>query len=311
MHIIIDFALVIVGIFILNIGANLLVDGSANIAKALGVRPLLVGLTVVAVGTSAPEFVVSLFAVLSGNLDGMSLGNIVGSNIANIGLILGVSALLGPLAVERKIFKHDLVILGIVTAILIIFAWNGQISRFEGVVLFAGGLAFFWNVISRARNDNNRNGSNGQSSEHSTFSNTLRIIGGLALLIISSRWLIVDHSLPIMKWLGVSDVVIGLTIIAIGTSLPELAAAVASILKNHTEIGVGNVIGSNIINTLIVLGAVASIRDINAQLNYQLCVQAGMTLMLYPLFKYSKYQKLTGAILLVGFVSFIIWEYLR
>lgn len=311
MNISIDIALVVLGIILLNLGANWLVDGASNIAKNLGVQPLLVGLTVVALGTSAPEFVVSLVAVITEDMGGMSLGNIVGSNIANIGLILGVSAVMAPLAVDRKIIKRDLVILAIVTLLLIGIAGNDSVARWEGVLLLSAGILFFWDTLRRARKEHKNNPNNGKIRKRVWAKNIFHVIFGLALLIGSSNWLIVDHSIPIMSWLGVSDTVIGLTIIAIGTSLPELAASVASIAKGQFEIGVGNVIGSNIINTLIVLGGVASIREINAPMNIQLAVQFFMTLMLYPLFKLSGLtQRFIGGFLLTSYIIFIFWSFL-
>ncbi|KAA3658922.1 MAG: sodium:calcium antiporter [Calditrichaeota bacterium] len=310
MNITIDFALVALGIVLLNFGANWLVDGASKIAANLGVRPLLIGLTVVALGTSAPEFVVSVVAVVAEDLDGMSIGNIIGSNIANIGLILGVSACLGPLAVERRVFKKDLLVLGVVTLALIIIAGNGTVSHLEGWLLLAGGVAFFWSALHRANNDKKRNGNKINKNDPEWIKSTTHVVVGLALLIASSNWLIVDHSIPIMEWLGVSDAVIGMTIIAIGTSLPELAASVASMSKGQFEIGVGNVIGSNIINTLVVLGGVAAIREINAAVHIELGVQFFMTLMLYPLFKSSgTMQKSVGAGLLVFYTLFIVWSY--
>ncbi len=310
MNITLDIALVILGIVLLNLGANWLVDGASNIAVNLGVRPLLVGLTVVALGTSAPEFVVSLVAVITKDMDGMSIGNIVGSNIANIGLILGVSAVMVPLAVDRKIIKRDLVILAIVTLLLIGIAGNDSVTRREGALLLFGGVLFFTDMLRRARKEHRNNPQNDKVRKRVWAKNIFLVVFGLAVLIGSSNWLIVDHSIPIMAWLGVSDTVIGLTIIAIGTSLPELAASVASIAKGHFEIGVGNVIGSNIINTLIVLGGVASIREINASMNIQLAVQFFMTLMLYPLFKLSgPAQRFVGGFLLTAYIVFIVWSF--
>lgn len=312
MNIIFDFALVVLGIVLLNLGANWLVDGSSKIAANLGVRPLLIGLTVVALGTSTPEFVVSVVAAVAENLDGMSIGNVIGSNIANIGLILGVSATMAPLAVDRQILKGDLVILGLVTLLLIAIAGNGVVSHWEGWLLLAAGVLFFWNVLHRANNDKKRNGNNVDKSDPTWTKSIIEVVGGLAILIASSNWLIVDHSVPIMEWLGVSDAVIGMTIIAIGTSLPELAASVASISKGQFEIGVGNVIGSNIINTLIVLGGVAAIKEINAVVNVELGVQLFMTLMLYPLFKTTgRLQRFVGAGLLVFYTIFILWSYIK
>ncbi|KAA3616645.1 MAG: sodium:calcium antiporter [Calditrichaeota bacterium] len=311
MDITVDIGLVVIGIVLLNIGAQWLVDGSSQVAANLGVRPLLVGLTVVALGTSAPEFVVSLVAVITEDMDGMSIGNVIGSNIANIGLILGISALMAPLAVERKIIKHDLVILGIVTVLLMFIAGDEKVTQWEGCFLLLGGVFFFWHILHRAINEQRAQPVKNNVRKRVWAKNILYIVFGLGLLIGSSNWLIVDHSIPIMEWLGVSDAVIGLTIIAIGTSLPELAAAVASISKGQFEIGVGNVIGSNIINTLIVLGGVAAIREINAAMGMQLAVQFLMTLMLYPLFKLSgRLQTSTGGFLLIGYIVFIAWSFL-
>jgi cation:H+ antiporter len=249
--------LLAVGLAILMFGAELLVRGAAALAASLGISALVVGLTVVAFGTSAPELAVSVLAAWKGQ-GGIALGNVVGSNICNILLILGLSAAVAPLVVARQVVRLEVPIMIGTSLLLILFALDGAIVRWEGGVLFAGVIGYTFWTIRRSRREL-RDQAEPDAAAPSTSGLTRQlaeIIGGLALLGSGSK-LLVDSAVTIARYLGVSDLVIGLTIIALGTSLPELATSVLASWRGQRDIAVGNVVGSNIFNILSVLGLTA------------------------------------------------------
>lgn len=246
------------GLLLLIAGAELLVRGSVKIAAALRVPPLVIGLTIVAFGTSAPEIAVSLRAVLSGNSD-IALGNIVGSNIFNVLFILGLSALILPLAVKARLIWVDTLIMIGASLLFFIFGLDGTIGFFEGLALLLG-LVLYTTITVRfcpregmdIQEEYKKKFGGRAKGRHElryVFYQVLWIIGGLAILVWGAGWL-VESAVRMAKSLGVSDLVIGLTIIAAGTSLPELATSVIAALKGERDIAVGNVVGSNIFNIL-------------------------------------------------------------
>lgn len=242
-------------------GAELLVKGAATIATRLGIAPVVVGLTVVAFGTSAPEFAVSVGASVSGNTD-MSLGNVVGSNSANILLILGMSATVSGLIVTQRIIRVDIPVMILVSGVVFVLALNNSIGRIEGVVLFAALLVYTGWLIRNARRDTKQVMDEYEESidelEDDVSSRPMwvliaLIVAGLAALVLGSN-LLVNSATDIAESFGVSDLVIGLTVVAVGTSLPELATSVLAAIRGQRDIAVGNVVGSNIFNLLGVLG---------------------------------------------------------
>jgi cation:H+ antiporter len=249
------------GLVLLVIGAELLVKGASSLAGVLGIPPLIIGLTIVAYGTSAPEMAVSTMSSLAGQAD-IAVGNVVGSNIFNTLLILGISALLTPLVVTRQLIRSDAPISVGVSVLLLIFGLDGKISRVDGIILFIGGIIYTLSLIYQARKHKNNSeqdefteeyGFSGNKSSLLFVKNILFIIGGLILLVLGSRWL-VDQSIVIARAFGVSELLIGLTIVSMGTSLPELATSVTASIRGERDIAVGNVLGSNIFNILAVLG---------------------------------------------------------
>lgn len=242
-------------------GAELLVKGAATIATRLGIAPVVVGLTVVAFGTSAPELAVSVGASVSGNTD-MSLGNVVGSNSANILLILGMSATVSGLIVTQRIIRVDIPVMILVSGVVFVLALNNSIGRIEGVVLFAALLVYTGWLIRNARRDTKQVMDEYEESidelEDDVSSRPMwvliaLIVAGLAALVLGSN-LLVNSATDIAESFGVSDLVIGLTVVAVGTSLPELATSVLAAIRGQRDIAVGNVVGSNIFNLLGVLG---------------------------------------------------------
>ncbi|ERH53206.1 calcium/sodium antiporter [Ectopseudomonas chengduensis] len=250
----------IAGLVLLVAGAEVLVRGAAKLAAQFGIPPLVIGLTVVAFGTSAPETAVSVQSALNGSGD-LAIGNVVGSNIANVLLILGVTALVAPLVVSRQLIRLDVPIM--IGASLVTFglAWDGELSRFDGALLFAGVLAYTGFLIYSARKDKGGDddefakefGLDEAPKPYAWAINLGLIIAGLVLLVVGSNFL-VEGAVTLARALGISELVIGLTVVAVGTSLPELATSILAAIKGERDIAVGNIVGSNIFNLLCVLG---------------------------------------------------------
>ncbi|MCQ8104280.1 calcium/sodium antiporter [Methylomonas sp. SURF-2] len=256
--------MIVLGLIILVWSADLFVEGAAAIARHLGMSPLLIGMLVVGFGTSAPELSVSALSALQGN-PGLALGNGYGSNITNIALILGVTAIISPIAVHSQILKKELPILLLVTLFAFAQLHDGEFSRLDGVlelILFAGVMA--WMTVQgmkQHRADSFEQEIEAELDAHamSAFQAWLWLIAGLVLLVVSSRML-VWGAVSIATDLGVSDLIIGLTVVAIGTSLPELASSVMAARKGEHDLAVGNIIGSNLFNTLAVVGVAGAIQ---------------------------------------------------
>ncbi|WP_231756974.1 calcium/sodium antiporter [Microbulbifer elongatus] len=253
---------IIAGFLLLMWSADRFVDGAAATAKHAGMPPLLIGMVIVGFGTSAPEMVVSAMAALDGS-PGLALGNAYGSNIANTGLILGATALFIPLTVNSKIIHKELPLLLIITCITAAFFWNGTLSRAEGAILLAGFFGVIgWSIYSaiQGKGDLIESGMQDNLEEHDMplGKALFWVIAGLILLVVSSRML-VWGAVTIAHQLGVSDLIIGLTIVALGTSLPELAATLVAAKKGQHDIAIGNVVGSNMFNLLAVVGIAGTI----------------------------------------------------
>jgi cation:H+ antiporter len=252
----------IAGLILLLVGAESLVRGASKLAISFGISPLLVGLTVVSFGTSAPELAVSVGGVLSGNSD-VALGNVVGSNVLNVLLILGLSALITPLVVHRQLVRQEVPIMIGVSFLVMWMAFDGFISRGNGLLLVALLILYLVFLFWQARNGKSKLVEEVQAAPASGWdrhwSVQLLLIGaGLAMLVLGADWL-VDAAVVFAQRLGVSSLVIGLTVVAVGTSLPEIATSILAALRGERDIAVGNVIGSNIFNLLAVLGIAASV----------------------------------------------------
>jgi len=254
---------IIFGFGLLIAGAELLVRGSTRLALAVGISPLVVGLTVVSFGTSAPEFAVSMKASLAGQAD-LALGNAVGSNIFNVLLILGISAVIAPLSISRQLVRLDVPVMIAVSSLLWILSADGNLSRIEGLFFVAGIVFYTAFLIFLGRHSTNNDGQqtdltkqSGPEHRHNRFTIPLLILGGLGALVLGAR-LLVAGSVALARLLGVGELVIGLTIVAAGTSLPEVATSVVASIRGERDIAVGNVVGSNIFNILCVLGASAA-----------------------------------------------------
>jgi cation:H+ antiporter len=283
--------LILLGLAVLTVGAEVLLRGAVGLARAVGMSPLVIGLTVVAFGTSAPELAVSLKA---------ALGNVVGSNTFNVLFILGVSALIVPLAASRQLVRLDVPVMIVVSLLAWLFAADGSVGRVEGVLLFSGLIAYTaWLVrlgrreaVTIANTATEPGAAVSEPATSNTLGHTLRmlvyIVIGLACLILGARWL-VDGAVSVAQALGVSDLLIGLTIIAAGTSMPEVATSIMASIRGQRDIAIGNVVGSNIFNLLCVLGATATIAPDGvpvapAALRFDIPVMVAVALACLPIF---------------------------
>ena len=254
------FLFLIAGLVLLIAGAELLVRGAARLAAAFGISPLVIGLTVVAFGTSSPELAVSLQSAAAGQAD-IALGNVVGSNIFNVLFILGISAAIIPLVVAQQLVRLDVPIMIGISVLVYLFGLNGQIGRLEGALLFAGIVAYTLFLIRQSRKESKEvqdeyakeYGDGQPRATRQYIINAVFVVAGLALLILGARWL-VDSAVSLAQALGLSELIIGLTIVAAGTSMPEVATSIVAAVRGERDIAVGNVVGSNIFNILAVLG---------------------------------------------------------
>lgn len=257
---------VIAGLALLVWSADKFVDGAASTARHFGMPSLLIGMVIVGFGTSAPEMVVSALAASQGN-PGIALGNALGSNITNIALILGLTAVISPIAVKSKILRKELPLLMLVTLLAVGLLWDLDISRWDAVILLAGFAVFMgWSIWqgTQKKPDALAAEVEQEASQHTMALKTaiFWLVVGLIILVASSR-LLVWGAVEIAQAFGVSDIIIGLTIIAVGTSLPELASSIIAIRKNEHDLALGNVIGSNLFNTLAVIGIAGAIHPLN------------------------------------------------
>lgn len=298
-----SYILLITGLLILLVGGKILVDGASAIAARLGLSAGLIGLTVVAFGTSAPELLVSITAALKGSSD-IAIGNVVGSNISNITLVLGTTALIYPILITRPILKLDYTFTLITSVVFFLLSWNGIISLGEGillVVLLVGVNFYFFKKIERIEIDTDE--SSQLKSKSPIFSISM-ILLGIAGLYFGSG-LFVDNGVIIAGTLGISERIVGVTVIAIGTSLPELATSVIAALKKETDIAIGNILGSNIMNVLCIIGITAIVKPIDVSplfIYNDYLWMIGFTLLILPLMRINWHiSRLSGSILLVGY----------
>jgi len=305
---------VLAGLILLVWSADRFVDGAAATAKHLGMSPLLIGMVIMGFGTSAPEMVVSVMAAMDGS-PGIALGNAYGSNIANIALILGFTALLAPVLVHSQVIRRELPILLGVTAVAAIQVYDGQITRIEAIVLLVLLVGLLgWNIYQGRRGQVDALGGEVEQELAShpmpMKKALLWVIVGLVLLVASSR-LLVWGAVDIAQFFGVSDLVIGLTVVAIGTSLPELASSIAALRKNEHDMVLGNVIGSNLFNTLAVVGLAGVIHPMAAEpavFTRDMLVMGALTLALF-FFAYGftgqgRINRFEGAVLLASFFGY-------
>ena len=305
----------IFGLAALTVGAEGLVRGSASLAIRLGLTPLIIGLTIVAFGTSTPELVVSLGASLNNQAD-ISIGNVVGSNIFNIGIILGLTALLCPVKVSLQVIKHDGPIMIAVSLLALFLITKGTISRLTGTALFIALVAYtaysIWLSKKEVSTEIERQFQDGVPSQSKSLYRDLSFIGGGLLLLVAGSRLLVVSATDIARLIGISEAVIGLTIIAAGTSMPELATSIVAALRRQPDIAVGNVVGSNIFNILGILGVASIAKPLSATgiTKLDLWVMVVFSIALLPLlYTDLKLQRWEGGLLLFGYGGYlwVLW----
>ena len=312
-----DLAVLISGIVVLYFGAEWLVRGASRLASALGVSPIVIGLTVVSLGTSAPELVVCLVAALQGN-PGLAIGNVMGSNLANIGLILGLTSLVHPLEVKHRGVWRELPVMLLITFAIYPIAFDRVLSRMDGFMLLLVLLAYLvW--VFRSGHPDEIKSSHGPrdsmaTSEEAASLLNLKDIGHVALgsaFLVLGGYCIVKGAVEVASALGISEVIIGLTVVAIGTSLPELATSLVAAMRQEVDIAVGNIIGSNIFNLTAIFGTTAIVRPImipETVLSRELAGVVFMSLLLLPILRNGwQIKRWEGALLLTAYIGMGWW----
>jgi cation:H+ antiporter len=300
---------------LLYFGAEGLVAGASSLALRLGITPLVVGLTVVAFGTSAPELLVCLLGT-----DDVSVGNIIGSNIANLALILGASAVVRPIQVQARAVRREFPVMMIATLLFIALSLDGSLTRSDGAILLVAMAGYLLYTFIEARRDKQRleellgDELAVTPEESSTAINVLKLVLGIIGLAAGAKFM-VDASVVIAQSFGVSELVIGISIIAIGTSLPELATSMVAAYRGESDISVGNVIGSNIFNVLLVLGIVAMVQTLTLSqdaLDIDLWVMLAISLIIWPLLRTGHtLYRWEGVLLLLGYIGYMVSLFLR
>lgn len=310
------------GLLALYLGAEWLVGGAARLARRLGMTPLVVGLTVVAFGSSAPELLVGVVASLQDRSD-VVLGNVLGSNILNIALILGVAAVVKPLRVEMRLLSREVPLMVGVSVLVVVLMLDGQLGRVDASLLLAGLVAFLWMVPRAAKSEppaiaaeyvQFEGAERGDATRGSMAGNVALVVVGLTALVVGAQ-LLVMAAVFFARLAGVSEVVIGLTVVAVGTSLPELATCVVAAHRGEADIALGNAVGSNLFNLLSILGVAAMIRPmvVSAELfAFEIPAMLLFAVILVPLaWRRRVLGRWSGALLLVGYVVFTVLLILR
>ena len=305
--------LLVVGFAFLVKGADWFVEGASGIAEKFGIPQLVIGLTIVAMGTSMPEAAVSISAALKGSA-GITIGNVVGSNILNILIILGLSALVAPLAVQQSTVRYVIPFVLLVSLVLLGLGYDGNVGLIDGIILWALFIVYFIYLIRMSKQDSKDNPEEG-ADDVPEKSRTLKLwqailltIIGLVLIVAGSEFA-VDGATGFARLFGVSERVIGLTIVALGTSLPELFTSVSASMKGNADIAIGNIVGSNIFNILFVVGTSALIIPVNFQKDFifDTIVAAGAAILLFICcFKDQKLYRWGGVLMLVAYAAYFV-----
>ncbi|MBP7468555.1 MAG: calcium/sodium antiporter, partial [Thauera sp.] len=307
----------VLGLVVLVVGADVMVRGASRLAVSFGVSPLVVGLTVVAFGTSAPEMAVSVGSALAGTPD-LAIGNVVGSNIANVLLILGISALITPLLVDEQIIRQEIPIMIGASALLVVMALDGNIGVLESIVLFALVIAYTVFLViqsrraSKAVQDEFETGIPTSTWDSHWAVQIGLIAAGLAMLVVGADWL-VDAAVAFARAFGVSDLVIGLTVVAVGTSMPEIATSIVAAMRGQRDIAVGNVVGSNVFNILAVLGAAGIASGVGlpvseAARNFDLWVMLAVAFACLPIMITGReIARWEGVVFLAYYAAYTAW----
>ena len=300
----INIVLLVMGLVVVLKGADWLTDGAVNIASRFGVSQMVIGLTIVAMGTSMPELCVSMVSALKGTPD-LAVGNVVGSNTLNTLLIVGCSALVAPIMVKRSSVRRDIPFAVLASLLMLIFCLDGGIDRLDAALLFILFAVFMFVTVKYSKNE----GTEAKTTAAPLGKATLLLVVGLVCLILGSN-LFVDNASFIASTLGVSDAVIGLTIVAGGTSLPELATSMVSAKKGNSDIAIGNVIGSNVFNILMIIGVTGLVKPMHIKgiTSLDLIVMLASMLLLWFFCRTTyKVKRWEGAVLAISYIAYLAW----
>ena len=308
-------ALLVAGLAALFYGGNWLVRGASNLAMSFGVSVLMIGLTIVAIGTSMPELLVSVQAALAGKSD-LAVGNVIGSNIANIGLILGATGLIAPLSVKAVLLRREFLIMILVSLLAFALTFDGRISRLEGAILLLGFVAFnlfFYRLARRESETQKRLLSDLEESPDgglNRWREFLILFAGVAALVLGSR-MMVEGAVNLARLFGISELVIAITLVAFGTSLPEFAASLSAAYHRETDLAIGNVVGSNIANLLLILGATAFVQPISVgpgEARFEFIIMIAFALLLIPFIWHQRLGRRGAALFLCAYIAFVIYS---
>lgn len=313
---ILDIVLIVIGVALVLTGADRLTEGASALARRMNVPEIIIGLTIVAAGTSAPELFVSLVSALKGTPD-MAVGNVVGSNTMNAMLIVGCAAMVAPMVISRSTVKKDIPFAVGASVLLMLLSLNNYLGRWDGIILLLGFASFMVYTLMQAKkgeaapvtDDSQQDANNTPSKGMNPWLSALWVVAGLAMLVIGSN-LFVDSASSVAYSLGISEGVVGLTVVAGGTSLPELATSVVAARKGQSAIAIGNVIGSNVFNILMILGLTATI----SPLAIEGITTLDMAVMLVSValvwfFSFTRYtvERWEGGLLVVGYLVYLWW----
>jgi len=311
MEVVLSAVLLLIGLVMLCFGGNWLVSGGVTIAKKFRISNFIIGMTIVAYGTSTPELAASLAA--AGDHGAIILGNIVGSNIANVGMVIGVAAILVPLAVHKSVLRKEIPIMLGVSALLVLLSIDGEISQYDGILLLIGLGIFVVYTFRSALKQREKSKDDTNPGQNNVYLKSIGLIGiGIILLYIGAI-LTVDNAVVIATEFGLSEKIIGLTVIAIGTSLPELITSIIAIRKGHSDIGIGNIIGSNIYNILMIMGVGASLGGVlitaDVYVDYAIMIIFSLSLLIG--LKTQIINRTMGVILAAGYGLYLITTFLK
>jgi cation:H+ antiporter len=311
-----DIIFIVLGVWLVLTGADKLTDGASALARRMKMPEIIIGLTIVAAGTSAPELFVSLVSALKGTAD-LAVGNVVGSNIMNTMLIVGCAAVVAPMTISKSTVRKDIPFSVGASVLMLLLAFDSYLGRLDGIILLLGFAAFMTYTLLQVRKTGASNQPepssqpepSGQSGEKSVWVNVGWVVFGLVALVLGSN-IFVDHASDLALALGISEGVVGLTVVAGGTSLPELATSVVAARKGQSAMAIGNVIGSNVFNILLILGLTATISPLAIEgvtsLDMSVMLVSAVLVWLFSFTRY-KVERWEGAVLVIGYLAYLAW----
>jgi cation:H+ antiporter len=311
MEVVISGILTVIGLVMLCFGGNWLVSGGVAIARKFRISNLVIGMTIVAYGTSTPELAASIAA--AGEHSAIILGNIIGSNIANVGMVIGIAAIIVPIAIQKSVLRKEIPIMLGVSVLLILISIDGELSNYDGILLLAGLGVFGYYTFKDVMKQRQENKDDVPQGGENIYLKSIGLIGlGVGLLYVGAI-LTVDNAVILAKEFGLSDKIIGLTVIAIGTSLPELITSIIAIRKGHGDIGVGNIIGSNIYNILMIMGVGAALGGvmISADVYFDYAIMVLFSVALLIGLKTGVINRMMGVCLTVGYLVYLILTFFK